>query len=498
MVRQAIVIGSGLGGLSVGVLLSQRGFRVTVLEQGATIGGCLQCFTRGGVRFETGMHFVGSLDPGQTLHSLLDKLEILPELHFSRLDTACYNTIRFGNEEYSFANGREAFIEELLQPFPHERRSLEQYMNLVEQLADVNSLDRMFDPTAEPMRVKYQVHSLGEVLDELVPNRRLADVLCGDLTLYAAQRDLTPFGLHAQLMDFYNRSAFRIVGGSDSISRSLTSVIQRYGGKVLSNVRVTKLTADTQRITAVSFGEGETLQLGESDVVVSAIHPQSLLPLIDGVPLIRRSYRSRLQGLRNTPSIFAVYFKFRKDTMPYVNHNTFGYRQDHPWNCEAYDDQWPKGYLYMHSCPREDAAHPYRNGYPVYAEGGVVFSYMNIEQCNKWLETRVGQRGADYQTFKKEHAERLIDLIESHHPGLRASIESYYTSTPLTYRDYCGTPDGSMYGIFRDVTQGPACHVGYRTRVPNLFLAGQNVNSHGILGVLVGSMVVAHAIAPES
>jgi len=498
MVRQAIVIGSGLGGLSVGVLLSQRGFRVTVLEQGAAIGGCLQCFTRGGVRFETGMHFVGSLDPGQSLYRLLDKLEILPELQFSRLDPTCYNTIRFGTEEYRFANGREAFIEELLQSFPHERHSLEQYMNLIEQLADANSLDRMFDATAEPLRVKYQVHSMGDVLDELIPNRRLADVLCGDLTLYAAKRDYTPFGLHAQLMDFYNRSAFRIVGGSDSISKSLTNVILRNGGKVYTKARVTRLTADSNRITSVSYGEGETLQLGESDVVVSAIHPQSLLPLLEGVSLIRRSYRSRLQGLCNTPSIFAVYFKFRRNSVPYVNHNRFGYRQDHPWNCEAYDEQWPKGYLFMHSCPREDANHPYRNGYPMYADGGVAFCYMKIDQCARWLGTRVGQRGDDYLAFKAEHAERLIDALEEHYPGLRANIESNYTSTPLTYRDYCGTPDGSMYGIFKDVTQGPTCHVGYRTRVPNLYLAGQNVNSHGILGVLIGSMVVAHAIAPES
>ncbi len=498
MVRQAIVIGSGLGGLSVGVLLSQRGYKVTVLEQGATIGGCLQCFTRGGVRFETGMHFVGSLDPGQSLYRLLDKLEILPELQFSRLDPASYNTIRFRNEEYHFANGREAFIQELLQSFPHERQLLERYMNVIEQLADANSLDRMFDPTAEPLRVKSQVHSLGEVLDELVPNRRLADVLCGDLTLYAAQRYLTPFGLHAQLMDFYNHSAFRIVGGSDSISRSLTHVIQQYGGRVLTHARVTRLVADSDRITSVTYGEGETIALGTSDVVVSAIHPQSLLPLLEGVSLIRRSYRSRLQGLRNTPSVFAVYFKFRKNSVPYVNQNRFGYRQDNPWNCETYDEHWPKGYLYMHSCPREDAAHPYRNGYPIYADGGVAFCYMSIEQCAKWLGTRVGQRGDDYLAFKVEHAERLIGVLEEHYPELRANIESYYTSTPLTYRDYCGSPDGSMYGIFKDVTQGPACHVGYRTRVPNLYMAGQNVNSHGILGVLIGSTVVAHAIAPES
>ncbi|MBP8602872.1 MAG: NAD(P)/FAD-dependent oxidoreductase, partial [Bacteroidaceae bacterium] len=64
------------------------------------------------------------------------------------------------------------------------------------------------------------------------------------------------------------------------------------------------------------------------------------------------------------------------------------------------------------------------------------------------------------------------------------------TSTPLTYRDYTGTRNGSLYGIAKDVNLGAAGRVSFRTRVPNLFLAGQSVNSHGILGVLMGSFVV--------
>ena len=79
--------------------------------------------------------------------------------------------------------------------------------------------------------------------------------------------------------------------------------------------------------------------------------------------------------------------------------------------------------------------------------------------------------------------------MEKHHPGLRASIESYYTSTPLTYVDYTGTERGSMYGVAKDISMGAAGRVPYRTKIPNLLLAGQNVNSHGMLGVIVGTIV---------
>ena len=46
-----------------------------------------------------------------------------------------------------------------------------------------------------------------------------------------------------------------------------------------------------------------------------------------------------------------------------------------------------------------------------------------------------------------------------------------------------------MYGVAKDITKGAACHVQYKTRIPNLLLTGQNINSHGMLGVLVGSVV---------
>ena len=57
---KVIIIGSGLGGLSTGVLLAKNGYEVIVLEQGSQYGGCLQCFTRRGAKFETGMNFIGS------------------------------------------------------------------------------------------------------------------------------------------------------------------------------------------------------------------------------------------------------------------------------------------------------------------------------------------------------------------------------------------------------------------------------------------------------
>ena len=90
---KVIIIVSGLGDLSSGVILAKNGYDVTILEKGAQIGGCLQCFTRHGAKFETGMHFIGSAAQGQTLNQLMRCLEIDQAVKLSQLDPQGYDVV---------------------------------------------------------------------------------------------------------------------------------------------------------------------------------------------------------------------------------------------------------------------------------------------------------------------------------------------------------------------------------------------------------------------
>ena len=67
MKYDVVIIGGGLGGLLCGYILSKQGLGVVVLEKNAGIGGCLQSFRRKGILFDTGMHYIGSMEEGQLL-----------------------------------------------------------------------------------------------------------------------------------------------------------------------------------------------------------------------------------------------------------------------------------------------------------------------------------------------------------------------------------------------------------------------------------------------
>ena len=476
--KKVIIIGSGLGGLSSGVVLAKNGYAVTVLEQGGQAGGCLQCFTRRGAKFETGMHFIGSAAHGQTLDRLMRYLEIDRTVRLSQLDPRGYDVVSLGGRRYAFANGRETFIGQMSAYFPSQHDNLVRYYDLVEDIANASSLHSLrYADSDAPLNTEYQLRSINAVIDEVITDPVLAKVLVGNLPLYAAEKDKTPFSTHAFIMDFYNQSAFRVRGGSDSIATALVDTINRYGGEVLTRQKVTRIVCDDTHAVGVEVDGGEMLPC---DIVISDAHPMRTLELLD-TRLIRPAFRRRINHIPQTVGGFSVYLHFKENTVPYLNYNYYGYQGDTPWDCERYTEQsWPKGFLYMHFCPETDTP---------YASTGVILSYMQMADVEQWKGTAPGRRGQAYEDFKRRKAERLLDVLEEHFPGIRSGIQNYYTSTPLTYLDYTGTEGGSMYGNARDIGLGSAGRVPQRTRIPNLYLTGQNINSHGMLGVLVGTVV---------
>lgn len=476
--NKVVIIGSGLGGLSCGVILAKNGYNVTVLEQSSQVGGCLQCFSRKGARFETGMHFIGSADKGQTLDRLLAYLDIKKDIQLSRLDEMGYEVVSLCGKKYKYANGKERFIEQMVSYFPTQRENLMKYFNLIEKVANASSLHSLkYAESDAAINTEYQLRSINNVIDELIDDPLLAKVLVGNLPLYAAELDKTPFSTHAFITDFYNQSAFRIVGGSDSIAKSMQHTIEKYGGKVIVNQKVKEVVCDESKAIGVKTTTGDYY---DCDYVISDAHPIRTLELIDS-KLIRPAFRKRINSIPQTVGGFSVYIEFEENKVPYMNYNFYGYNTKTPWGCEQYDaSSWPKGYLYMHFCQQPN---------PQFAKTGVILSYMQMSEVEKWIGTSVERRGPEYVEFKQKKASLLINSLEKEFPGIKKNIKNIYTSTPLTYLDYTGTEGGSMYGIAKDVAQGTACRVPHRTKIPNLFQTGQNINSHGMLGVIVGSIV---------
>ena len=486
MDRSCVIIGAGLGGLSCGAVLARYGFRVTVLEQAAHAGGCLQTFIRNGVKFETGMHFIGSAGHGELLDILLRFLGIRDGLELHELDRDGYDIITYKGQDFPFRNGREAFIEGLSEFFPKQKESLARYMDAVCKTSEASSVES-FNPSRvmDSNDTVWHTRSVDSVIDGIVDDPDLREILAGNQPLYAGVKGHTPFALHAFITSFYNRSAWRIAGGSDRIASLLAGQITAAGGSVMTGCKAVEIVCDETRAVGVRFMNDGVEQMASADYVVSTIHPSLSVDMVHS-PLFRPAYKKRIKQLPDTIGVFELYLKFKTDTVPYMNANRFVYNSGSVWGCDSYTtDDWPRGYLYMHQWPQGDSR---------FADAGVILAYMRNDELAAWRDTLTGRRGNEYREFKRRKAERILTIAAKRFPELREGLEQYYTSTPLTYRDYTGAVGGGLYGVAKDIELGQSGRVSYRTRAGNLFLAGQSVNSHGIMGVLMGSLVVCDSI----
>ena len=129
-----IIIGSGLGGLLCGYILSKEGLSVCIIEKQSQPGGNLQTFIRHGHKFETGVHYIGALGPNQTLNRYWNYFGLTDDLRFQQLDHDCFDLVAFGEKEFPLAQEFDNFISRLLPFFPGAKTSLNKYINDIHEI----------------------------------------------------------------------------------------------------------------------------------------------------------------------------------------------------------------------------------------------------------------------------------------------------------------------------------------------------------------------------
>lgn len=113
-------------------------------------------------------------------------------------------------------------------------------------------------------------------------------------------------------MDFYNQSAYRIKGGSDSVAQALANTLQRYGGEILTLHQARHIVCDDKQATGIEVWnkkEKKTVFF-PCDYVISDAHPKRTLEMLD-TKLIRPAYRNRINSIPQTAGCFSVFLRFK-------------------------------------------------------------------------------------------------------------------------------------------------------------------------------------------
>lgn len=487
----AVIIGAGLGGLASAAILCKEGWRVCVIDKNEQPGGCLQAFKRKGVKFDSCVHYIGGFNPGETLYSFFNYLGIMQLLEVHKLAEDGFDVVLFEGDkaEYRYGMGYANFIRLLVSQFPGEERAINEYCETVRKICDsfaLYNLDQSGQQT-EPEAL-LSVSAL-HYIESITTNEKLRAVLGGTNLLYSGVGTKTPLYVHALIINSYICGAWRCSNGGDQIAKLLVKEIKRAGSTVLMKHAVKQLIVDDGKITTAVLDTGARVKARN---FISGIHPSQVLDLIDS-SLLRPAYRHRLKSLENSSSAFVLYAVLKPDTYKSTNRNYYWHKTNDVWNNQEYTaDEWPKSFAVF-----ETSAHG------KYADAITIMTYMKFDEVKEWADSvnttaKKSQRPYEYEAFKEARAQKLLNALDDKFPGLKEAVTSYYVSTPLTFRDYMGTNDGSMYGVIKDFNQPLKTFISPKTKIENLFLTGQNIDIHGVLGVTVSAFLTCSMLLGRS
>ena len=469
--EHVIIIGAGLGGLECGYILAKNGMKVTVLESEPQVGGCLQTFRRGAALFDTGFHYVGALDEGESLHSLFSYFGLM-ELPWKKLDEDCFDEVVIGKDTFAFANKHQRFYERMSARFPKEREGLKKYVDFLKQVGD-HIFDSFSSKKDKSLIYSLLSRSAYEYLNETIKDPMLRKVLSGTSLKMELNAPTLPLYTFAQINDSFIRSAWRLRGGGSQIADKLVEEIRAMGGEVRIRSTVTYIKVENGCVSGVTINDEDYL---EADWIISSMHPAHTVSLVGENEKMRNIYRNRIAKLDNTFGMFTANIRLKPGLLPYVNKNIYVHRSDADlWNVNTVKTE---SVLVNYSVPE-----PYSST----AVNIDLLSPMSWREVKKWVDFPIGRRGEDYVAFKQEKTEECIRLVEGRLPELRGAIERIFTSTPLSYQTYISSAEGTAFGIRKDYNHPMFTVLPPRTPVPNLLLTGQSLNLHGILGVSMTS-----------
>ncbi len=503
----ALVIGSGLGGLTCAAYLTAAGKRTLVLEQNQVAGGCSQVFRRKGnaYEFDVGMHYIGECHPEGKMTLALRGLGLDSKIEFRQLDPDGHSTLVFPGLTFRVPSDWDTYLARLIEAFPDQKRRLRLCVGILRRVGTELRHGGMPKPTLRGMlsflRKSPAMAMFGMLpLTWLFKVGRLSPlaraVIVGESGDYGVPPSRTPIVLHAGFLDHYlTGGAWYPRGGGQVVPAHLVDVIRTHGGEVRTKARVEQILVEDGAVTGVRLEGGETIS---APIVVSnADIKRTYLDLV-GREHLSAATITRLEKYRMALPLFSVYLGLDIDLADQMPNSTYWCYPDHDiegFYRKAYEgdiaDELP---IFLTSATTKDPGNPLAHppGHSTLEVMCIVPPGSEFWQTAAQPATERYSRDAAYLAVKERITEALIDRATTVVPHLRRHIVWKEASTPLTHERFTLSTSGSCYGIEVASDQIGPRRPGPRTEIRGLFLTGAStVWGSGIVGAVTGGMGTA-------
>jgi len=515
----AIVIGSGISGLSCAALLSKQGKKVLVLEQHYRSGGCTHAFDEHGDIFDSGVHYLGARDTVNFVQRFITDKPVVYWPMGSKEDGFLYDEFDIGEGDMiRYRKGKEALRSELVRRFPKQEAGLDRYLDMVNRTSFANRIFTVMHsmplwlrrilrgpimrhfrkfalPTAHEMALRCGISD--PRLEAVLTGGQLIDWNC-------TPKDVS-FWCPALMLKYYIDGGFYPDGGSILFAESLIPIIERGGGRVLTQASVKQICTDRKGVSGVELANGDFIP---SRTVVSSVGPMNTYgKLLPEETKINWGCPARPDGIKPGRSHVTCYvtldgppekFGIRPANihsllgLPRFNFDVSDMQRAFYKNPQANSD----ALITLTSPSAKDPSymrhHPGTSNMLLLAEG----EWNWFKEFDSEAKSDSPAREQKYLDMKKWWEDIFLERLYKYYPLTKGFVKNVFVGTPLTNYYYLRMAKGASYGV--DWTPGRFSDKAMEytktvTKVPGLFLTGGDTLYGGIAGALLsGCMSFLH------
>ncbi len=494
----AIVIGSGIGGLVTATQLVAKGASVLVLESYVIPGGSSGYFERvsedgAGYRFDVGASMIFGFGKQGTTNLLTRalaavnmSLETIPDpvqIHYHLPDGLDLKV----HKDY------EKFLQELIAQFPHEEKGIRQFygqcwqvfncLNVMDLLSleELGYLTRVFfqHPLACLGLVKYLPQNVGDIARRYIRDPKLLKFI--DMECYCwsvVPADKTPM-INAGMV-FSDRHYGGInypKGGVGQIAQKLVEGLENAGGRIQYKARVTEILIENGRAVGVTLASGKTYRAKR--IISNATRWDTFEKLVPAskMPKTEKKWQQRYQ---QSPSFLSLHLGVKSEALPIGT-------ECHHILLENWDTmEAEQGTIFVSIPTLLD---------PTLAPAG----YQIIHTFTpSWIENWQNLSPSDYEAKKEAAADRVIDRLETIFPNLSQHLDYQEVGTPRTHRRFLGRDNGTYGPIPARKLPGLLTMPFNRTAIAHLYCVGDSTfPGQGLNAVAFSGFACAHRIAVD-
>jgi len=499
----AIVIGSGMGGLTTAALLSDLGWKVCVLEQHYTAGGFTHSYERAGYEWDVGVHYIGEVGAPTRTRKLFDYLSG-GRLEWAPMD-AEYDRFYIGDKVFNAVAGKQAFRDNLVRQFPNEAQAIDRYIALLDRSGDALSafgmgrgmpqwMGKAIKPWLNWKRRGAYRRTTWDVLSQLTDDKDLIATLCGQWGDMGMPPKRSPFMAHAMIARHYLYGGYYPVGGAWRIADTIIPKIQAGGGEVFTYARVAEIEVADGAVTGVRMQDGHRIEC--ACVISSAGVDNTFNHLLADSVAKQSGYRQLMGTVQPSVGHLGVYIGLQGTAedlgLPRTNYWIYP-SNDYDGALDAFlanpDAPFPIVYISFPSAKDPD----YENRHPGTSTIEIV-APAPYEWFARWRDETWGQRGDDYEALKQQLGDRLMEILYDKVPQARGKVDYYEVSTPLSTNWFGGYQRGELYGLAHTGERLEQDWLRPKTTIPGLWLTGQDVLTCGVTGAMMAGMITTMSL----